>query len=224
MIVNSTFTRDSFAAAGLDVGKARVIPLGAPKTDDRGAAGGGVNGSPLRVLWAGSFSIRKGAHHLLAAWKRLAPGAGAMLDIYGAVSLPDKLMRDLPASISVSSTIPHAELFERYLSADVLVFPTLCDGFGMVVTEAFAHGLPVITTNRAGAADLVRHGENGLIVPAGDAGALAGALEWCATHRQDLKAMRGAALDTAARWRWADYRSALASLLKEGLKEAGYRV
>ena len=81
-----------------------------------------------------------------------------------------------PASIRFYSTIPHVELFKQYQKADVLVFPTLCDGFGMVVTEAFAHGLPVITTNRAGAADLVRHGENGLIVPAGDAGALAQAL------------------------------------------------
>jgi glycosyltransferase involved in cell wall biosynthesis len=98
----------------------------------------------------------------------------------------------------------------------------LCDGFGMVVTEAFAHGLPVITTTRAGASDLVRHGENGLIVPAGNARALAEALEWCLTHRIELRAMRRVALETAARWQWRDFRQALVCNVVDGLREAGY--
>jgi glycosyltransferase involved in cell wall biosynthesis len=92
----------------------------------------------------------------------------------------------------------------------------------MVVTEAFAQGLPVITTDRAGAADLVRHGVNGLIIPAGDRSALLEALDWCITHRKELKAMRQAALDTAASWQWSDYRKALVNNLLDGLKVAGY--
>ena len=132
------------------------------------------------------------------------------------------MKRDLAPSIRVFSSVPRAELFERYRQADVLVFPTLCDGFGLVVTEAFAHGLPVITTTRAGAADLVRHGENGLIIPPGDAGALTEALEWCLTHRIELKAMRRAALETATRWQWCDFRQALARNVIGGLRQAGY--
>ena len=49
----------------------------------------------------------------------------------GAVALPNKFMRDLPDTISVSSTVPQVELFEHYRAADILAFPTLCDGFGM---------------------------------------------------------------------------------------------
>lgn len=185
-------------------------------------AGGSSERELLRVLWAGNFSVRKGAHYLLSAWKQIASENAATLDIYGAVLLPEKLLRGLPASIRFCSTIPHVELFTQYQKADVLVFPTLCDGFGMVVTEAFAHGLPVITTNRAGAADLVSHGENGLIVPAGDADALAQALEWCIGHRTQLAAMRRAASETAARWQWYDYRHALADNVTAGLRAAGY--
>jgi glycosyltransferase involved in cell wall biosynthesis len=222
VIANSTFTRDSYAAAGLDVSKVHVIPLGAPPVREKSVEGGHSNRERLCVLWAGSFSVRKGAHYLLSAWKQIASENAATLDIYGAVLLPERLLRSLPASIRFHSTIPHVALFDQYHKADVLVFPTLCDGFGMVVTEAFSQGLPVITTMRAGAADLVRHGENGLIVPAGDAEALAEALEWCLTHRIELNAMRRAALETAARWQWHDYRLSLAGNVIDGLRGAGY--
>lgn len=222
VIANSNFTRDSYASAGLNVSKVRVIPLGAPPVCERGTKGGSEGQEPFRVLWAGTFSIRKGAHHLLNAWRSIAAKRNATLAIYGAIELPRTLMSSLPSSIELSSTVSRAALFEHYRASDMLVFPTLCDGFGMVVTEAFAHGLPVITTPRAGAADLVRHGENGLIVPAGDSHALAEALEWCITHRIELKAMRRSAIETAARWQWSDYRLALARNVEEGLREAGY--
>ena len=222
VIANSTFTRDSYEAAGLDVSKVRIVPLGAPPVRQRSDGGGSSEGELLRVLWAGSFSVRKGAHYLLSAWKQIASENAATLDIYGAVLLPDKLLRGLPASIRFFSTIPHVELFDQYKRADVLVFPTLCDGFGMVVTEAFAHGLPVITTKRAGASDLVRHCENGLIVQAGDAQALAEALEWCLKNRGQLKGMRRLACETAASCQWFNYRLALSRHVTEGLREVGY--
>jgi glycosyltransferase involved in cell wall biosynthesis len=222
VIANSTFTRESYAAAGQDVSKVRVIPLGAPPVRDFAVECSGIEHQPLRVLWVGTFSVRKGAHYLLEAWRNLSPLRLAKLEIVGAVALPDKLMRDLPSTVSVSPTVPRIELFERYRDADILAFPTLCDGFGMVVTEAFAHGLPVITTTRAGAADLVRHGENGFIIPAADAVALTEALEWCLTHRAELKSMRNAARETAARWQWSDFRHALARNVVDGLREKGY--
>ncbi len=119
-------------------------------------------------------------------------------------------------------SVPQHVLFSAYEQADVLVFPTLSDGFGMVVLEAFARGLPVITTDQAGAADLVRPGENGLVVPAGDREALSRALEWCLDNRPALYRMRQAALDTARNWQWPQYRAALADRLSGALRKAGY--
>ena len=133
------------------------------------------------------------------------------------MTLPDDLVADLPQSITVRPTIPRSELNAHYNCADVLVFPTLADGFGMVVTEAFANGLPVITTSRAGAADFVRHGENGLIVEAASAVALADSIEWCLGNRTTLAKMRDAARATAASWQWSDYRRALSDGLREML-------
>ena len=211
VVVNSTFTLKTFEQAGVDVGKVVVIPCGAP--DAVPASGGSSTaGRPFRFLWAGTFSIRKGAHHLLEAW-RMMRGTDAELDIYGAWGLPNQLRADLPSSIHFRGSIPQSELFRRYAEADILVFPTLCDGFGMVVTEAFARGLPVITTDRAGAADIVGHGENGLIVAGGDVAQLAATLEWCAAHREEVAAMRPKALETARKRPWSSYRAELASAI-----------
>jgi glycosyltransferase involved in cell wall biosynthesis len=217
VIANSAFTAQSYTAAGVPPEKIIVVHYGAPEVSDATWDGGG---GPLKVLWAGTFSIRKGAHYLLEAWRSLKLDRHAELAVFGAVTLPERLMVDLPKSITINPTIPRSELYANYKRADVLAFPTLADGFGMVVTEAFANGLPVITTTRAGAADLVRHRENGLIIEAASATAIAESFEWCLQNRVTLSKMRGAARATAASWQWSDYRLALSEGLRNKLQAA----
>jgi glycosyltransferase involved in cell wall biosynthesis len=114
-------------------------------------------------------------------------------------------------------SIPRERLFERYRASDALVFPTLCDGYGMVISEAWSRGTPVITTDRAGAADLLNPGVNGITIKPANPDAISEAIDWCLRHRSELRAMRLAALETAARWQWSDYRE----LLSRTLREAG---
>ncbi|WP_237180223.1 glycosyltransferase family 4 protein [Rhodoplanes sp. Z2-YC6860] len=221
IIVNSEFTRDSYSSAGLDIAKVRVIPLGAPRVEPGTVSNRFTDEKPLKVLWAGTFGVRKGAHHLLAAWRNIASNGRATLDVFGENQLPSHLTDNLPTTIRLSPTVPPSVLHEFYRSADVLVFPTLCDGFGMVVMEAFAHGLPVITTPRAGAAKFVRHGKNGLVIPPGDSVALSRAIEWCIVHRSELLAMRQLALETAQSWQWRDFRAELGRQVSNYLTGAG---
>jgi glycosyltransferase involved in cell wall biosynthesis len=214
VVANSEFTKRTYVAAGLDGAKVRVVPYGAPPPAPRDLAlAGPPAGGPLQLLWAGTFSIRKGAHYLLEAWHKNNLGAHARLRIHGTIALPDRLLTPLPPGIEIGGSIPRDQLMEVYRQSDALVFPTLCDGFGLVVTEAFSRGLPVITTTCAGAADLVQHNSNGLLVPAGDSDALARALAWCLDHRAELRAMREPALATAAAHQWADYRRDLAAVV-----------
>jgi glycosyltransferase involved in cell wall biosynthesis len=91
----------------------------------------------------------------------------------------------------------------------------LCDGFGLVVSEALAHGLPVITTDQVGAADLLEEGVSGFVLPAGDVDALAARLEWCVTHPAELRAMRAAALQAARARTWEVYRHELRAAVCE---------
>ena len=95
----------------------------------------------------------------------------------------------------------------------VLAFPSLCEGFGLVITEAMAHGLPVITTPNTVGRDLIEHGRNGFLVPIRDPDALAQTMAWCLDHRGELERVGREAARAAAAWQWDDYRRALAGAL-----------
>ena len=219
IVANSTLTARSHIAAGVDPAKLVVVPLGAPPARDALIAADET--APLRVIWAGPFTLRKGAHLLLQAWRMLNAGAASSLEVYGAQRLPQRCLAGLPAGITFHGSVPQAALFEAFARGDVLVFPTLSDGFGMVVTEAMAQGLPVITTQEAGAADLITP-HNGRIIKAGDAAAIVDALRWCLDERSALAAMRAHALATARAWQWSDYRGALIERLEPALRAKGF--
>ncbi len=217
VIAASRFTRDSFARAGLDTAKVRIVPYGAPPAaspDETLRSEAQING-PLRLIWAGSFSIRKGAHYLLDAWRRDGLGAHAQLTVFGSVTVPERLLKPRLENVEFVAPLPRGELMACYGKADALIFPTLCDGFGMVVTEAWSRGLPVITTSNAGAADLLRSNVNGLLIPAADSAAISSAVNWCLNHRRELRDMREGALATASGWQWSDYRRSLATTLRQ---------
>jgi glycosyltransferase involved in cell wall biosynthesis len=216
IVVNSQFTKNSYARAGLDCSRVRVATLGSPPPVPRDdALTAPAASAPLTLLWAGTFSIRKGAHHLLEAWRNGHLGRHARLRVFGAVGLPDRVLQPLPDGVELRGSIPRTALLEEYRQADALIFPTLCDGFGLVATEAWSRGVPVITTDRAGAADLLKPNQNGLLIRAGDPAAIVETVEWCHAHRRELHAMREAAHATAAAWQWADYRRLHGSFLRD---------
>lgn len=207
IITNSSLTRASHIKAGAPAEKTVAVPYGAPQPVTSITSHSIAR--PLKLVWAGTFSIRKGAHYLIDALARLGPQSGVEVEVYGAIVVPDRVWRSSTSSMKFFGSVTRDTLFAALDAADALIFPTLSDGFGMVVTEAFARGLPVITTNRAGAADLIKHGKNGLLVPAGDTDALADTITWCIENREALAAMRTAALQSARDWQWSDYRRAL---------------
>jgi glycosyltransferase involved in cell wall biosynthesis len=220
IITNSSLTARSHISAGANPSKFFAVPLGAPPPIREVQHTPAAHPRPLNVLWAGTFQLRKGAHYLLQAWRQL-PQAAAVLNVYGAVELPERLLQSRGENIVFHGSVSKPMLFKAYEAADILVFPTLSDGFGMVVTEAMAHGLPVITTEQAGAADLVTS-DNGIIVPAAGPGALADALQWCLDNRSGLREMRHHALETARSRQWSDFRRDLIGALGQGLCRAGY--
>jgi glycosyltransferase involved in cell wall biosynthesis len=205
-------TAQSLIRAGLVTSeKFTIVPLGCPPV--KPVTSTVKNSGPMRLLYSGPVSVRKGAHILLDAWRRLHLRHSAELHIYGAITVPRNFLSAVDSSVVFHGPVSSAEMSQAYQEAAVLVFPTLCDGFGMVVNEAFAHGLPVITTPNAGATDLVREGQNGFVVPARDVDRLAERLEWCIDHPKDLEAMRPAARETALGWQWSDFRDSFRAQL-----------
>jgi glycosyltransferase involved in cell wall biosynthesis len=137
----------------------------------------GLSGKRV-TLFVGYLTPRKGARHLLKAFQSSA-GADDVLAIVG-TGPQEAELRTLAADdrrILFQGYSDDAARSSWYAAADVFVLPTLHDPWGVVVNEAMHFGLPVLTTDAAGCApDIVRDGDNGLVVAAGDEAALAQAL------------------------------------------------
>ena len=145
-----------------------------------------MSARPRTVLFSGSLTRRKGVDLLASAFKALAAlHPTVRLKIMGDGPLEHTLrlqLGTLGKRVEFLGFRDWSELPAIYAGADVLCVPSRYDGWGLVVPEGLAAGLPVIATNRMGAAlDLVQNGVNGWIVPAGDEAALGTALRSAAS-------------------------------------------
>ncbi len=154
----------------------------------------------LLVLSIGRFIPCKGFEILLDAWGRLTH-ENCTLAIIGGGPLKTQYLNSIKNS-QIKNTIildfmKKEELLTWYRSADVFVLPTHKDIWGLVVNEAMAQGLPVISTNSCLAAlELVRNGENGYIVDTGDVKALTICMEQLINDGVLRKNMSACALKT----------------------------
>jgi glycosyltransferase involved in cell wall biosynthesis len=101
-----------------------------------------------------------------------------------------------------SSSFPSDALIALYKSADIFLFPTRIESFGIVTAEAMAAGLAVVTTDVPGSRDIVRHGFDGLLVPPDDPAALAGALGRLLDDPALRARLAREAIDSAASYDW----------------------
>jgi glycosyltransferase involved in cell wall biosynthesis len=132
--------------------------------------------------------LRKGFAHAIAALENVSGRLVAVTRSDPAEMLALADSRGVAARVRIYPSMPRIE--QAYAAADAFVFPTRYDAFGMVITEAMACGLPVITTAAAGAAELIDHGRTGLVLqnPA-DTGALTAFMRTLATDPAFRRAM-----------------------------------
>jgi len=158
----------------------------------------------LRFIYAGQCSLRKGIPILFEAW-RAAGLKDARLELVGSWQFAENKLKDLPEGATFAGQISATELRARYQAADVFVFPSFFEGFGLVILEAMACGLPVIATEATAGPDVL--GEStGQVIPAGDIESLAESLRWFVEHRDQLPVMKIAARKNALAFGWEQYR------------------
>ncbi len=195
----STFTRRSMIMHGVPAEKISIVPYPldlarfTPRSGSRGEPSG-----PLRVCYVGMLAMHKGWVYLLRAARLLGRGAVSLRLIGGTFDRhTSRLLREQREGITVVDG-PADDVATELHQAEVLVLPSLHDGFGFVVVEAMAAGLPVVVTDQTGAADWVVQGQNGWVVRSGDEEALAAALQTAIDQRPYLRDMGRAAQRTAA--------------------------
>ncbi len=127
---------------------------------------------PLKLLFVGRLSQTKGIKYLLEAMKNIGPDQRIELHLLGHLQGNGENLKPYKGLYHYHAPISQQELFKKYREFDVLVLPTLFEGFGFVIIEAMAAGLPVITTPNSMGPDIIREGENGFVIPIRDVAAL----------------------------------------------------
>lgn len=220
VVVASSYTRKTLELAPQPLPPVHVFPYGAPAPAAEPPPASGS--AKLRVLFVGALGQRKGLSYLLAAMSRLS--SAVELTLLGRKT--SETCRPLDAATTVHRwipSLPHREVLEEMARHDVLVFPSLFEGFGLVILEAMSRGLPVITTAHTAGPDLIREGENGFIVPIRSPETLEEKLGLLARDRTLLTAMKHEALATSRRLTWERYRAQLSELVGNDLAATGKR-
>lgn len=158
----------------------------------------------LRFIYAGQLSLRKGIPLLLDAWEAAALG-DAELQLVGTWQLAEAKCLALPRGVSWSPPCSSDALLDRYRKADVFVFPSFFEGFGLVLLEAMACGLPAIASAATAAPDVLTPA-CGRVVPTGGFEELVESLRWFHRQQGQLPEMSRAAREQAERCTWESYR------------------
>jgi glycosyltransferase involved in cell wall biosynthesis len=158
----------------------------------------------LRFIYAGQLSLRKGTPQLIEAWQDAAL-RDAELELVGPWQLSDKSQKTLPPNIVRQPPCSPEALRARYQAADVFIFPSYFEGFGLVLAEALACGLSAICSESTAGPDIMTE-ECGRVIPTDDSEALIESLLWFSRNRERLPELSHAARINAERCTWEQYR------------------
>jgi glycosyltransferase involved in cell wall biosynthesis len=195
IVVLSRFAYESFLRHNVPEDKLLLLPLGVNCEAFRPTAEVIQRrceriraGARLRVLYVGTMSFRKGM------WDagQLVRDVGDRFEFHF-VGPALSEVRDLMAAVSLRAHVmpkqPQHELPRAYAEGDLFFFPTLEDGFAVVLSQAQASALPILVTANCGGPDIIREGETGWVLPIRSPESFSQRLFWCDTHRNELAEM-----------------------------------
>ncbi|MGC4082588.1 MAG: glycosyltransferase family 4 protein [Vicinamibacterales bacterium] len=208
VVVTSRRTVDAVEELGVARADVVVVEPGTEPADPSE----GSNGGPTRLLCVATLTPRKGHATLVDAlerlvhleWRLTCVGSIERDSEYATALMQRIASGPLSERIEFAGELAGAELDAAYRRADLFVLPTHYEGYGMVIAEALAHGLPVISTPTGAIPELI--GEHaGALVPPGDAAGLSATIERALCSPDVLRAWRiGAAQRRSLLPTWGD--------------------
>ena len=207
IICASSVTARSLEMEGVCSSRIKVIPYGVdtalyPYKRREPLTQGGV----FHIIFIGSLNQRKGITYLLEAMSDISNVA---LHVVGRGIFDENLINKSNFPVYLHKNIPHSELVSLLHQSHCFVLPSLVEGFGQVILEAMATGIPVIASENTIAYDIIKNGDNGFVVPIRNALAIKDALELLISN-PDLSVDVGyKGYITAKKYNWNSFRTNL---------------
>lgn len=197
VVVLSTFARQSFLDRNYPEHRLRLLLLGAELSHFRPSfeivaerRRRIVAGEPLRVLYVGTLSARKGSADLLQIARDAWTTGSFQFRIVGPIDPQSaRVARALRHFADLVPKQPQDKLVSHYAWADIFIFPTLEDGFPVVLAQAQASALPILTTPNCSGTDLIENDKQGWLSPPREPEAMLARLYECDRNRNHLAAM-----------------------------------
>ncbi len=210
-VVASQFTRRSLQEVGIPDERITTLPLGADvelfQFKRRTIEG------PLRVLFVGGIGQRKGIKYLLEAIKQLA-SSNIELVLVGPLPAEASPLDAYRNHFQYHGKLNQAGVVQEMQAADVLVLPSVFEGFGLVIPEAMATGMPVIASTHSAGPEMITEGVDGFIMEPSDVETLASHLDTLAKDRERAVEMGIRAAESARRFSWDTHARRLGEILE----------
>jgi glycosyltransferase involved in cell wall biosynthesis len=196
IVTLSTFAYESFVAQGIPRSKLERLPLGANLKSFR--PGSEIvkarcqrilSGEALQVLCVGTLSFRKGLKDLSSIFYTLRDERYKFRFVGAIAREAEHIRSSLEGLVEFIPKRPQHELPEWYSWGDVFIFPTIEDGYAVVLAQAHANALPIIATTNCGGPDLLQDRGTGWILPIREPDAFIERLRWCDANRGELANM-----------------------------------
>lgn len=207
ILVMSSFTRNTLKRANGVRASIQEIPLGAPPVSPKIFKTGSLQ-NKVKVIFVGSLNQRKGLSYLLKAVSDLGKDQVELTLVGRRPNVPCLPLTQALSSYRWVPSLPHHEILKLIQENDVLVLPSLFEGFGLVILEAMSQGVPVITTPHTCGPDIISDGIDGFIVPIRSAEAIAEKIRLF-KNRDFLITMSEQAVAKAALYHWERYRRSI---------------
>jgi len=204
VVVTSSFTRKSLLHVGVNPEKIHIVPYGVDSSVFKND-GTAPTGKP-RILFIGQPTARKGFTKLLEVWERLGSHEGELHIASGSMAHKREVGG---GPLFWYGRLTLTELVALINRSDLLVLPSIAEGFGLVLLEALACGTPILCSDATAGPDLLRGWNDQFLFTAGDWEGLASRLDYWLSHVDLLRGLRGAARNLAEAMTWRRFRSDL---------------
>ena len=174
----------------------------------------------MRFLFVGSFSQRKGISYLLQAFKELEDaGENVSLTMAGRGIMDYELVKSYKLKcLETHINLPIEKLVELMQESDVFVFPSICEGFGLVLVQAMATGLPLITTYNTSGPDFIEEGKDGFLIEAQDVEAIKNKVKYFLQNPEEVKRMGQNAIIKSKDFTWDKFSSEIIKSVEKAEK------